>query len=75
MCLPKSGSGPRFFCQKVPEARTTKSRTHLDIRLPEGMTLDHLLELGATVVREWDAGDGAWMLDPQGNDFCVFFGQ
>ena len=75
MCLPTSGAGPRLFCQKVPEARTAKSRTHLDVRLRDRAHFERLLELGASVVREWDAGDGAWMLDPQGNDFCVFFAQ
>ena len=72
MVLPKSGSGPRLFFQKVLEGRTAKSRVHLDVRLRDRAHFDRLLELGAKVVREWDAGDGYWMTDPDGNDFCVY---
>ncbi len=74
MCLSKSG-GPRLFFQTVPEGRTAKSRVHLDVRLPDGMTVDHLVERGATVVEEWPDGDGFWMNDPQGNDFCVYLAE
>lgn len=73
MCVSKS-SGPRLFFQKVPEGRTAKSRTHLDVRLRDNAHLGRLIELGATVVSEW--GDGnRWMLDPQGNDFCAIVPQ
>jgi hypothetical protein len=72
MVLPKSGSGPRLFFQNVPESKTAKSRVHLDVRLRDRAHLDRLIELGATVVREWDAHDGYWMSDPDGNDFCVY---
>jgi hypothetical protein len=71
MCLSKSG-GPRLFFQAVPEAKTSKSRMHLDVRLPEGVTLDRLVELGAKIVQEWPDGGGFWMTDPDGNDFCVY---
>jgi hypothetical protein len=72
LVLPKDGNGPRIFFQKVPEPKTVKSRVHLDVRLRDRAHLDRLLELGATIVRKWDAGDGYWMCDPQGNDFCVY---
>lgn len=68
MCTSKSG-GPRLFFQTVPEGRTAKSRTHLDVSLRDRAHFERLLELGATVVSEWDGG--YWMNDPQGNDFCA----
>lgn len=67
-----STGGPRLFFQKVPEGKTAKNRMHLDVRLRDRAHLDRLLELGATVVREWDEGDGVWLTDPQGNDFCAY---
>lgn len=71
MALSSEG-GPRLFFQKVPEGKTAKSRVHLDVRLRDRAHLDRLLDLGATIVREWDAHDGFWMNDPQGNDFCAY---
>ncbi len=64
--------GPRLFFQKVPEAKTGKGRVHIDVRLRDRAHLDRLLELDATIVRPWDDGRGHWMIDPQGNDFCVY---
>jgi hypothetical protein len=73
LVLPKNGRGPRICFQKVPEDKTAKSRVHLDVTLRDRAHLDRLLELGATIVREWDDHNGYWMNDPQGNDFCVIF--
>lgn len=67
-----SAGGPRLFFQAVPERATAKSRVHLDVRLRDRAHLDRLLELGASIVREWDEHDGYWLRDPQGNDFCVY---
>lgn len=72
LALPKGGGGPRLFFQKVPEAKSAKSRVHLDVTLRDRSHLERLIELGATVVREWDDGRGYWMNDPDGNDFCVY---
>jgi len=66
------GKGPRFLFQRVPEGKTAKNRVHLDIRA--GLdSVDRLVELGATKVREFNDGTGHWivMLDPEGNEFCV----
>jgi hypothetical protein len=71
MVLSKTG-GPRLFFQKVPEGKTAKNRMHLDVKLRDRAHLDHLLQLGATVVSEWPNGEGCWLTDPQGNDFCVY---
>jgi hypothetical protein len=72
MALRKDGGGPRLFFTKVPEVRTAKSRVHLDVTLRDRAHFDRLIELGATLVREWDDHKGYWMTDPQGNDFCVY---
>lgn len=70
LVLPRT-TGPRLYFQKVWEGKTAKNRVHLDVKLRDRAHLDRLLELGATVVREWDAQDGYWLADPEGNDFCV----
>jgi Glyoxalase-like domain len=70
MCVSEAG-GPRLFFQKVPEAKTAKSRVHLDVQLRDRAHLDRLIELGASIVREWDDGGSYWMTDPDGNDFCA----
>jgi hypothetical protein len=63
------GKGPLFWIQPVPEPKTAKNRIHLDVF---GDT-EELVALGATVRRrrddeiEWDV-----LLDPEGNEFCVF---
>ena len=64
--------GPRLFFQSVPEGKTAKNRVHLDVKLRDRAHLDRLLELGASIVREWDNKEGIWLTDPQGNDFCVY---
>lgn len=71
MALSKTG-GPRLFFQKVPEGKTAKNRMHLDVRLRDRTHLDRLLELGASIVADWPSGEGVWLTDPQGNDFCVY---
>ncbi|GAB2464405.1 VOC family protein [Jatrophihabitans fulvus] len=80
-----SGSGPRLFFQKVPEAKTAKNRVHLDVNAGAGIVdpderhravrakVDELVGLGATVVREQQEFGDSWvvLLDPEGNEFCV----
>lgn len=66
---------PRIVFVPVPEAKTLKSRVHLDIwpvdRSPQE-EVQHLLDRGA---RQVDVGqrDVDWevMSDPAGNEFCV----
>ncbi len=59
----------------VPEAKTAKNRTHLDVT-PIDRTQDdevaRLELLGATHV-DIGQGDSRWivMADPEGNEFCV----
>ena len=75
-----------MFFQKVPEAKTSKNRVHLDLRVADRDTdatsqrqaidaeVDRLVVHGATKVKDFDEGDfGLWtvMQDPEGNEFCV----
>ena len=81
------GTGPRFFLQKVPEAKTAKNRVHLDVRAAPGLEgeermaaleseCDRLVALGATRVQRYEPAPpmGAGhivMQDPEGNEFCL----
>jgi predicted enzyme related to lactoylglutathione lyase len=64
------------YLQRVPEAKVTKNRAHLDLYYtdPKG-AVERLVRLGATKVGEPLTGsEGGWwqvMLDPEGNELCV----
>lgn len=80
-----TGSGPRLFFQKVPEAKTVKNRLHLDVRAAPGLEGDarragleaeaeRLVGLGAQVVQPYHEDPlGSWIIlsDPEGNEFCL----
>jgi hypothetical protein len=75
-CRDPGGTGPRLFFQRVPEARTTKNRVHLDLHVgAERVETEarRLEMLGAS--RLWfsdDRGGPCWTLaDVEGNEFCV----
>jgi hypothetical protein len=56
--------------QRVALEQRGKNPVHLDITSTEWRAeIERLVTLGATVKEEFDAH--AWMLDPEGNDFCV----
>ena len=56
--------------QKVELERRAKTPVHLDIDSTNWrVEVERLVALGATV-KEWFDGH-TWMLDPEGNDFCV----
>jgi hypothetical protein len=63
--------GPNMWFVRVPEPKTAKNRTHLDLRAPGPIPdeVARLVALGATVLRESD--DLTVMADPEGNEFCV----
>ena len=80
------GRGPRIFFQRVPEARTTKNRVHLDLNVTGGPAaplaerrgqvdaeVERLLGLGASRLRVVEEQGGYWavMQDPEGDEFCV----
>ena len=82
-----NGRGPRIFFQRVPEAKTTKNRVHLDLRAAPGAKgeerlaaleaeCERLVALGATRVQRFEPepylSDGfIVMQDPEGNEFCL----
>ncbi|MFD0343031.1 VOC family protein [Streptomyces sp. NPDC127117] len=71
-----AGLGRRLLFQRVPEAKTTKNRLHLDVHAgPERREaeVERLVGLGATVLREVAEQGGTWVVltDPEGNEFCV----
>ncbi|MFE4367389.1 VOC family protein [Streptomyces sp. NPDC056835] len=70
------GLGRRILFQRVPEAKTTKNRIHLDLHPGPGQReaeVERLEGLGATVVRHVKEPGGEWvvMADPELNEFCV----
>ncbi|MEE1751794.1 VOC family protein [Streptomyces sp. SP18CS02] len=70
------GLGRRLLFQRVPEAKTTKNRLHLDLHAGSARRDEHvtrLTALGATVLRHVKEPGGEWtvMADPEGNEFCV----
>lgn len=74
---PPDGAGPVLVLQRVPEAKTTKNRVHIDLH-PDGdieAEAARLEALGATRLGADGIPDHglAWivMADPQGNEFCV----
>ena len=63
---PVDGTGPTFWFNRVPEAKSTKVRIHLDVF----GDVDTLVRRGATVLEvteHWTV-----MADPEGNEFCAF---
>ena len=81
-----AGAGPRVFFQKVPEAKSSKNRVHLDLRSAPGLTGEdrlaalesecaRLVALGASRVQRFEpdamSGGHIVMRDPEGNEFCL----
>ncbi|MEU5114839.1 VOC family protein [Streptomyces longwoodensis] len=71
-----TGLGRRLLFQRVPEAKTTKNRLHLDLHVGgerRAGEVERLTALGARVEREVKEPSGQWvvMTDPEGNEFCV----
>jgi hypothetical protein len=60
-----------LWVDRVPEARSVKTRVHLDLRLAAADPAP-LLAVGARLVREPDGEIRWWVLaDPEGNEFCA----
>ncbi len=65
---------PHVTFQRVPEAKTTKVRTHLDLFVEHAAPMvAKMVAAGATSVATTEAGDWTTrvLLDPAGNEFCV----
>ncbi len=80
------GVGPRIFIQRVPEAKASKNRLHLDLNISGGPSepsetrrarvdaeVERLATAGAAVVGPVEERGGYWVVlqDPEGNEFCV----
>lgn len=70
------GIRPRLFLQRVPEAKITKNRVHLDLSVPDMEAESQRLQgLGASVLSGVQTGTFGerWivMADPEGNEFDV----
>ena len=69
--------GPRLYFQAVPESKTVKNRVHVCLQSPDlgrDAEVDRLVALGATILADHRAPDGAgWVVlqDPAGNEFCL----
>lgn len=71
------GSTPRLTFHQVPESKTVKNRLHLDlISAAFDAESQRLLALGATRVRDVEAGSARWttFADPEGNEFDLIAG-
>ena len=71
-----SDDAPRLSFQRVPEAKSAKSRLHLDLAVGDLEAATAVaVALGATVAPDGDVAEHgmAWrvMLDPEGNEFCL----
>ncbi|MEU6622016.1 VOC family protein [Streptomyces litmocidini] len=65
----RTGNGPLIWINPVLEPKTTKNRMHLDV----WGSPDRLVAMGAAQVRAPDQEiDWYVMIDPEGNEFCVF---
>lgn len=68
-----SGSGTGLFFQRVPEPKTVKNRVHMDLRhddLPA--EIERLRALGAHQAPSQAHENLIVMLDPEGNEFCLY---
>lgn len=72
-----NSAGASLLFIRVPEGKSAKNRTHLDLQ-PQDRSRDEEVErlvvLGATVLADHRRPDGTgWvtLADPEGNEFCV----
>lgn len=70
----EDGVVPDLLFLRVPEAKTTKNRLHLDLRPDDqAREVQRLEGLGARRVSVGQGADVSWVVlaDPEGNEFCV----
>jgi len=71
----RSGAQPRLTFQRVPEAKTSKVRIHLDVQVDDvAVGRRQVEELGGRwsgVRHDYAEGAVLVMLDPEGNEFCL----
>ncbi|MDV6011353.1 VOC family protein [Haloechinothrix sp. LS1_15] len=75
MLAPNTEGTPHLGLQRVPEPKSVKNRTHLDLLSTDRAgDVRWLVQLGATEVAEEsipDFLDWTVLTDPEGNEFCV----
>ena len=74
--LPPDGNGIELLLQRVPEPKTTKTRLHLDLRVPDlEAETTRVTALGARRLTTAPIEEDGWtwhvLADPDGNEFCV----
>jgi hypothetical protein len=67
------GTTPRYWFQRVPEAKTTKNRVHLDLRCHDvEAETERLVALGGRLLAEHPSH--VVLADPEGNELCLLRG-
>ena len=77
---PATPDGPRVCFQRVPEAKVTKNRVHLDVAVQDvDAAAARITDLGGTRLPYDDYHEDGYswriMADPEGNEFCLIYGQ
>ena len=77
---PATPDGPRVCFQRVPEAKMTKNRVHLDVAVQDvDAAASRITELGGKRLPHQDYHEDGYswriMADPEGNEFCLIYGQ
>ena len=69
--VPIDGDGPTVWFQKSDDQTTSRNRIHFDVKIADREAeAERLARLGASVQQRRD--DHIVMLDPEGNQFCLF---
>ena len=70
-------SGLTVYLQRVPEKKTSKTRVHMDLTVPDVLAaLARVEALGGRALRDFVEPEGnlAVVADPDGNEFCLLRG-
>lgn len=64
--------GPRIWFQRVPEAKLTKNRVHMDLSCDDQESeCERLVDLGARQAADQPTEELIVMYDSEGNEFCL----
>ncbi|MGI5127960.1 VOC family protein [Pseudonocardia sp. CA-107938] len=65
---------PAWLFVHVPERKSVKNRTHVDLSAPDPETeIERLVGLGAVRIADVEESGARWTVlhDPEGNEFCM----
>ena len=71
-------TGLSVYLQRVPDRKTSKTRVHIDLTVPDVLAaLARVEALGGRAVRNFaEPGENlAVVADPDGNEFCLISGR